>query len=177
MGLQLPHQSSRIHLERRPVGRYTAHTVKMATFSSDLIWEITRGNSATLVKRAQSGGVSFSRDQFNLKNQYSRKYEGLVADKAIGVQPGQEGGVVVLTKKADKAHQPAAQIQTANVPAKRSTRKTYAGIINSTAGRNYRSDLRSDAVARASAIRKSQKPVKADQPAKLRGSKKAKAEA
>jgi len=51
-----------------------------------------------MVKRAQTGGVSFSRDPLNLKNQYNRKvrtrsafplkqfansrqYEGLVADK------------------------------------------------------------------------------------------------
>ncbi|KAF1957421.1 ribosomal protein L28e [Byssothecium circinans] len=149
----------------------------MATLSSDLIWEITRGNSSTLVKRAQAGGVSFSRDKLNLRNKYSRKYEGLVADKAIGVQPGEDGGVVVLTKKADKANKPASHIQVSNIPAKRSTRKTYAGIINSTAGRNYRSDLRKDAVARAAAIRKSQKPVKASPPAKVRGRKAQKTEA
>ncbi|KAF2638919.1 ribosomal protein L28e [Massarina eburnea CBS 473.64] len=149
----------------------------MATLSSDLIWEITRGNSSTLVKRAQSGGVSFSRDTFNLRNKYSRKYEGLVADKAISVQPGQDGGIVVLTKKADKANKPASHIQVSSVPAKRSARKTYAGVINQTAGRNYRSDLRTDAVARASSIRKSQKPVKESPPKKARGKKAQKSEA
>lgn len=55
--------------------------------------------------------------------------------------------------------------------------RTYANIINSTAGRNYRMDLRKDAVARASAIRKSQKPVKEDKPAKVRGAKARNAEA
>lgn len=33
----------------------------------------TGGNSSTLVKRKQAGGVSFSRDPLNLKNQYNRK--------------------------------------------------------------------------------------------------------
>jgi large subunit ribosomal protein L28e len=51
------------------------------------------------------------------------------------------------------------------------TNRTYAAIVNSTVKRNYRADLRQDAVARASAIRKSQKPVKADKPSKLRGAK------
>jgi large subunit ribosomal protein L28e len=54
--------------------------------------------------------------------------------------------------------------------------RTYAAIVNSTTKKNYRPDLRKDAVARASAIRKSQKPVKEDKPAKLRGAKARKAE-
>lgn len=52
-----------------------------------------------------------------------------------------------------------------------SNRRTYAAIVNSTAARHYRIDLRKDAVARASAIRKSQRPVKDDKPVKLRGAK------
>ncbi|KAF2012609.1 ribosomal protein L28e [Aaosphaeria arxii CBS 175.79] len=143
----------------------------MATLSSDLIWEVTRPTSAFLVKRKQAGGVSFSRDPLNLKGKFSRKYEGLVADKAIGVQAGENGGVTLLTKKADKSHQPASAIQSATFPASRSTRKTYANIVNATTKRNYRPDLRADAVARASAIRKSQKAVKADKPKKARGNK------
>ena len=49
--------------------------------------------------------------------------------------------------------------------------RTFAGIVNSTTKRNYRPDLRQDAVARASAIRKSQRAVKADKPTKTRGAK------
>ncbi|KAF2747696.1 ribosomal protein L28e [Sporormia fimetaria CBS 119925] len=93
----------------------------MATLSSDLIWEITRPTSSFLVKRKQAGGVSFSRDPFNLRNQYSRKYEGLVADKAIGVQAGADGGVTLLTKKANKANSPASAVQKSTIPASRST--------------------------------------------------------
>jgi large subunit ribosomal protein L28e len=143
----------------------------MATLSSDLIWELTRGTSSTLVKRKQAGGVSFSRDPFNLRNQYSRKFEGLVADKAIGIQAGEDGGVTVLIKKAGKANSPASAIQKSTIPASRSTRKTYSAIVNQTTKRSYRPDLRQAAVARASAIRKSQKPVKEQKPAKPRGAK------
>jgi hypothetical protein len=50
-------------------------------------------------------------------------------------------------------------------------RRTYTSIVNSTTKRNYRPDLRQDAVARASAIRKSQRAVKADKPTKTRGAK------
>jgi large subunit ribosomal protein L28e len=43
--------------------------------------------------------------------------------------------------------------------------------VNSTTKKGYRPDLRKAAVARASAIRKSQTPVKEDKPSKLRGKK------
>ncbi|KAH7386861.1 ribosomal L28e protein family-domain-containing protein [Phaeosphaeria sp. MPI-PUGE-AT-0046c] len=139
------------------------------TISGDLAWEITKGHSATLVKRAN--GVQFSRDPLNLRNIYSRKNEGQIANKAIGVIPGKEGGVTLLVKKSDKHHTPATSVQTVNFGAQRSTRKTFTGIVNSTTKRNYRPDLRKDAVARASAIRKSQRAVKADKPTKTRGAK------
>jgi large subunit ribosomal protein L28e len=79
---------------------------------------------------------------------------------------------VLLVKKSDKANKPASSLQTTTFGSGKSTRKTYAGIVNSTTKRSYRPDLRADAVSRASAIRKSQKTVtKADRPAKLRGAK------
>ncbi|OCK89648.1 ribosomal protein L28e [Cenococcum geophilum 1.58] len=142
--------------------------------SSDLIWEVTRGHSAALVKRKGAGGVQFSRDPLNLKNKHTRKHEGFVNDKAIGIQAGENGGVVLMTKKsnkANKANQPASSIQTSTFGPHTSSRKTYRSIVNSTTKRNYRPDLRADAVARASAIRKSQKPVKADRVSKPRGAK------
>ncbi|KAF2715342.1 ribosomal protein L28e [Pleomassaria siparia CBS 279.74] len=148
-----------------------------SNISADLIWEVTHNYSSSLVKRKQSGGVQFSRHPLNLRNQYTRKYEGAVADKAIGVQAGDNGGVTLLTKKDNKAHAPSSHIQSSTFGSGRSSRKTYSAIVNSTAKHGYRPDLRKDAVARASAIRKSQKPVKEDKPAKLRGAKARAAEA
>jgi large subunit ribosomal protein L28e len=49
------------------------------TISHDLAWEVTKGRSSTLVKRAN--GVQFSRDPLNLRNVYSRKNEGSIANK------------------------------------------------------------------------------------------------
>lgn len=86
--------------------------------------------------------------------------------------------MVVTTKNASKSHQPAkaghAQSFGAGVPA----RKAYKSIVSSTAKKGYRSDLRAEAVARASAVKKSQRSKGAKEfPAKLRGSRKNKAEA
>ncbi|KAK4694512.1 general transcriptional corepressor TUP1, partial [Lecanoromycetidae sp. Uapishka_2] len=54
--------------------------------------------------------------------------------------------------------------------------RIYKGIVNYTAKQGYRADLRQEAVARASAIRESQRPKKDNPEPKLRGSKAKKAE-
>lgn len=70
----------REHTEKVRTRVSPPHTDTMAaTISHDLAWTITKGHSATLVKRAN--GVQFSRDPLNLRNVYSRKNEGQIANK------------------------------------------------------------------------------------------------
>lgn len=47
--------------------------------------------------------------------------------------------------------------------------RTYKNVANYVAKGGYRPDLRQAAIARASAVRKSQRPVKSDPEKKLRG--------
>jgi len=150
-----------------------------ATVSSDLIWEIARNQNAFLVKRAQSGNVRFSRDPFNLLNVHSRKHAGFVNAKAVSVLPaeGDKGGVTLVTKKQQHTQKPLASAHKTTFGGNKPARKTYRAVANSTAKSGYRSDLRETAVARASAIRKSQKPVKESPEVKLRGAKAKKAAA
>lgn len=49
--------------------------------------------------------------------------------------------------------------------------RIYKGVVNYTAKQGYRADLRQEAVARASAIRKSQQAKKETPEKKLRGAK------
>ncbi|EOD46508.1 putative 60s ribosomal protein l28 protein [Neofusicoccum parvum UCRNP2] len=139
--------------------------------SADLIWEVTRNTSAFLLKRREAGGVQFSRDPLNLTNKHARKYEGFVNDKAYGIQPSANGGVDFTIKKANKYNKPAASLQKTTFGPSTSSRKVYKNIINSTVKRHYRADLQKEAVARASAIKKSQKPVKVQKASKPRGKK------
>ncbi|KAJ6264772.1 hypothetical protein Dda_0924 [Drechslerella dactyloides] len=126
--------------------------------SSDLLWELTRQNSSFLVKRKTGGGVRLSRDPLNLRNVHSRK--------AIGVVPSEKGGISLLTKRKNGT-----TITTSYKPSKTS-RKSYLHITNSTTKKNYRPDLRGDAIARASALVKSyRKPVKPTPEAQPRGAK------
>merc|ERR1712225_154550 len=124
--------------------------------SSDLIWEIVGAQNAFLVKRAQSGGVRFSRDPMNL---------------------GDKGGVTLVTKKQKHTQKPGAAAHKTTFGGNKTTRKTYKAIVSSTAKSGYRPDLRAPAVARASAIRFSQRPKKDTPEAKVRGAKAKKAAA
>ncbi|KAL6800505.1 ribosomal L28e protein family domain-containing protein [Trichoderma afarasin] len=150
----------------------------LPNISSDLIWEVVRSNNSYLHKTgaASNGGVQFSRDPLNLKNVHSRKYAGFVNEKAVGIAPGEKGGVVVTSKKTAAAHQPSKSAAQTSIGGGKSTRKTYKAVAAQVAKTGYRADLRAAAIERASAIRRSQLPVKADPEPKLRG-KKAKAAA
>ncbi|KAL9602129.1 MAG: hypothetical protein Q9179_002637 [Wetmoreana sp. 5 TL-2023] len=137
--------------------------------SSDLIWEVCRSNNAYLVKRRSGGGSQFSKDPLNLTNKHSRKYDGFVNNKAIGVHSAEKGGVTLITKRTKNQNRPAANKLEVTWPGNKSGPKMYRGIVNYTAKQNYRADLRQEAVGRASAIRQSHRPKKETPEKKLRG--------
>ncbi|KAI9881395.1 MAG: hypothetical protein M1830_003402 [Pleopsidium flavum] len=147
----------------------------MSNVSSDLIWEITRANNSYLVKRRTGGGAQFSRDPLNLTNKHSRKYDGFLNEKAVGIQPAEKGGVTLITKKTKHHNRPASNKNEVLWGSNKSGPKIYKGIVNYTAKQGYRADLRAEAVARASALRQSQQPKKDVPEKKLRGPKARKA--
>ncbi|KAJ5166514.1 uncharacterized protein N7482_005295 [Penicillium canariense] len=136
-------------------------SVSRPNVSNDLIWQITRNQNAYLVRRNTFGGSQFSRDPLNLVNKQSYK--------AVGVQSTENGDVVVITKKAGNPQQPAQNLVTVTYGPKTSTRKIYKGVAGQTAQNGYRADVREEAVARVSALRRSQKPKKDTPPRKVRG--------
>ncbi|POS81456.1 ribosomal L28e family protein [Diaporthe helianthi] len=142
--------------------------MSLPNVSSDLVWEITRNNNAYLVKRNTAGGVHFSRDPLNLANVNSRKHAGYVNEKAVGISADGEKGVKVVSK-TKASRQPAKNAHQRTFGSH--NRKTYKNIASSTGKSGYRPDLLQAAVARASAIRRSQRPVKPEPERKLRGKK------
>jgi len=143
--------------------------------SADLIWEVVRNNNSYLSKSNNNGGVQFSHDPLNLVNKNTRKYAGFVNDKAVGVVANEKGGVTVISKKTGAANKPGQGFTKTTHGGSKSSRKTYKTVANQTAKSGYRPDLRSFAVQRVSAIRRSQRPVKATPERKLRGKKAQKA--
>ncbi|KAK2811865.1 hypothetical protein FQN50_001903 [Emmonsiellopsis sp. PD_5] len=142
--------------------------------SDDLVWEIARSQNAFLVKRSSGGGSQFSRDPLNLVNKNSRKYAGFANSKAVGVQATEDGNIAVITKKPAASQKPTPVTNTYG--ATTTSRKIYKGVANTSTSNKYRPDLRADAVSRASAIRKSQRPKKDTPEKKPRGAKARKAE-
>ncbi|KAL1972466.1 hypothetical protein VTN31DRAFT_6880 [Thermomyces dupontii] len=143
----------------------------MSNVSSDLIWEISRSQNSYLVKNKMADRALFSRDPLNPLNFHSRKLAGFVNDKAVNVQPTPEGGVVLLSKTVSKGKSPASNIRKVTWGPRQPNRKIYKAIADATVQRGYRADLREATVARASAIRYSQRPKKETPPPKLRGAK------
>ncbi|MCJ1248329.1 hypothetical protein MMC30_005546 [Trapelia coarctata] len=151
------------------------HHQHEANVSADLIWEIARVNNAYLVKRRSGGGAQFSRDPLNLLNKHSRKHAGFVNDKAVGIHPGEKGGVTLITKKTKHHNRPAGNMNSVSYGGNNSGPKVYKNIVNSTAKQGYRADLRQESVARASAIRQASRPAKDTPEKKARGAKARKA--
>ncbi|KAL1584428.1 hypothetical protein WHR41_06368 [Cladosporium halotolerans] len=137
--------------------------------SSDLIWQISRKNNSYLCKRKQSGGVQFSRDPLNLTNKHSRKYAGFANAQAIGINADSPNTIGLTTKLPARANKPAKSQQTASFAASTPSRKLYKSVVNTTAKRGYRADLRAAAVARASAVKLAQQQKKERAAPKPRG--------
>ncbi|TGZ81122.1 ribosomal protein L28e [Ascodesmis nigricans] len=147
-----------------------------SNFSSDVFWLVTRNQSSYIVKRGHGSGVTvFSKEPLNLTNKHSRKQSGVVNEKAVGVQPGERGVVLITKNNAEKNGQKPATLFK-KTPLKKHNRKVYATIASTVAKKGYRPDLRADAVARASNIIASQRQKK-DKPAPKPRGKKAKAQA
>merc|ERR1711990_411787 len=122
--------------------------------SSDLVWACLRKNSSFLVKSKKYGGVRFTTEPGNLMNKHSYKYSGLANSRAIGVEEA-ERGVVLTVKSTSNARKPAKLFAKKNL--KRNVRRAAQSIVGDTAGYYYRADLRNAALARLSAIHRSQR--------------------
>jgi len=75
----------------------------------------------------------------------------------------------VVTKKAGSSNKPASGRSQVAMGGNKSNRKVYKSLANQTARFGYRADLRKAAVARASAILRSQRKQKPRHERKLRG--------
>lgn len=114
--------------------------------SAALTWEIIKNNSSFLVRR---GRTTFSREQGNLLNLNSPKYNGLINAKAVDITAKDKG--IVLSKKSGKSSLHRKPVSTWNrVALKKDFRKVAKTISNEVS--KYRPALRKAALARWSSI-------------------------
>jgi large subunit ribosomal protein L28e len=121
--------------------------------SPDLQWEILRQtNNRFLLKRS---GVTLSTEPGNLLNLNSKKYSGLVNDKAIHIGfPSQDGAALAVSFKTKNGHYSKPSEFSAKKGCKNSNAAINSYIMNSV----YRVDLARAANARVCAIFKAQQP-------------------
>ncbi|CAG9332637.1 unnamed protein product [Blepharisma stoltei] len=68
----------------------------MATVSSDLLWELLRGNNKYIIRR---NNTDFSTDPYNLVNIHSQKFAGIASTSAIGLASRKKSEPVTLKAK------------------------------------------------------------------------------
>lgn len=127
--------------------------------SSHLNWLILRDNNAFLLKQ-RNIKKPFSKEPNNLTNLSSYRYSGIVHSKSIGITPADDKkGFVLQLKKGKKWNKPAQQ--NVKVTFKSGPRRALKKVKNTIRNNKYRRDLTQAALRRASAVLRSQRPVKA----------------
>nr|XP_002130777.1 60S ribosomal protein L28-like [Ciona intestinalis]XP_002130793.1 60S ribosomal protein L28-like [Ciona intestinalis] len=124
--------------------------------SAHLQWMIIRNNSCHLIKR---NDMQFTKEQNNLRNKNSFRYNGLIHKKTVGVEADPNGkGVVLVTKKPKMVNKPGQSENRTTLT--KGGRRTIRTIKRTIRKNSYRKDLRMAAIRRACAIMKSQKAAK-----------------
>eukprot|EP00735_Rhodelphis_limneticus_P004484 TRINITY_DN16075_c0_g1::TRINITY_DN16075_c0_g1_i1::g.13822::m.13822 TRINITY_DN16075_c0_g1::TRINITY_DN16075_c0_g1_i1::g.13822 ORF type:complete len:149 (+),score=52.77,sp/O82204/RL281_ARATH/42.62/5e-22,Ribosomal_L28e/PF01778.12/5.1e-33,Ribosomal_L24e/PF01246.15/0.063 TRINITY_DN16075_c0_g1_i1:50-448(+) len=131
--------------------------------SSELIWQVIRKNNAYLVKR---DGLQLSSEAANLTHQHSYKFSGLANKKAVAIT-AIDGGCKLSIKKKTASRKPASGNATQEL--KRDFRRVARSI--SGALDSYRPDLKKAALAKWSAIYRSQHKKSTDAKATKRSRK------
>merc|ERR1712170_284613 len=105
----------------------------------------------------RSGSMRFSVEKGNLRSINSYKQSGLSNSKAVGIDATADNTAVLTLKTASKSDSQAA-IQ--DIPINKSFKKVVKTIENKTLNNFYRPDLRSDALAKYSAVYKANRAAK-----------------
>ncbi|KAF2899365.1 hypothetical protein ILUMI_06808 [Ignelater luminosus] len=127
--------------------------------SAHLVWSIIRNNNAFLAKK-RNIDKPFSTEPNNLLNLNSYRYNGLVHKKSVGiVDTPDKKGFTVVYKKSNKQYKP--RKSTVKRTMKAGPRRSLWKLKRLMNKNRYRTDLTKAALRRASAILRSQKPIRA----------------
>uniref|UniRef100_A0A8C4QG50 Large ribosomal subunit protein eL28 n=1 Tax=Eptatretus burgeri TaxID=7764 RepID=A0A8C4QG50_EPTBU len=106
--------------------------------SAELQWMIVRKWSNFMIKRNH---LAFSTEPNNLKQRHSFRYNGLLHQKTIGIEPGPDNkGVVLVLKKRHGQRKPATSYTSTII--NKHPRTTLASVRNTIRKNHYRRDLR-----------------------------------
>ncbi|KAG1679073.1 60S ribosomal protein L28 [Nymphon striatum] len=138
-------------------GKYDFCFLQVTMSSSDLQWLLIRNTSCYMVRR-RNMKKPFSKDPNNLKGVHSKKYDGLVNSKVLGISSATGNRGLTLTYK-NKTNQRKPAKSLAKVTFNSGGRRSLQKIKNFIQHGRYRKDLKKVALKRASILLKSQRPV------------------
>ncbi|GAB6021905.1 60S ribosomal protein L28 [Chamberlinius hualienensis] len=124
--------------------------------SADLQWMIIRNTNSYLVKK-RNISKPFNKHPHNLTNLHSFKYDGLVRDKFVAIEPAPGNkGIVLVSKKSKLRYKPAKSLHRETI--KHGARRSLCSVRNFFR-HGYRKDLKLHALRRASAVMRSQRTI------------------
>ncbi|CAK0782687.1 hypothetical protein CVIRNUC_005882 [Coccomyxa viridis] len=138
-----------------PKGKAPKQQVPTHRVPSQLVWQLVKNYNCFLHKGVN--GSQFSAEPGNLYNRNSYKYSGLANERTLHIEAGEENISVTRTNN-NHSHRPAQHKAKADKKGKnfRRTNRKLSKEVSS-----YRPDLKDAALARASAINKSQRTAAA----------------
>ncbi|KAK4698641.1 large subunit ribosomal protein L28e, partial [Phenoliferia sp. Uapishka_3] len=143
--------------------------------SQDLQWLLIRKGTSFTHKRVGAYRV-FSAEKGNLRNIHAHKFSGLANARTVSVEAAPSNyGIVIQNRKSDASPFAVASALESKKVKGKSGRKAAREVMNIASGKSGRMDLRTDALARASAILASQSARKVQKQRALRGTAKANA--
>lgn len=133
----------------------------MVSCSNSLVWECVKNNNSFMKKvngrSKRTGTMRFSVEKGNLRSLSSFKQSGLANSQAVGISCTDKNTAVLSIKSASKSD---TQIAVADIPINKSFKKVAKTIESTTVSNYYRPDLKSDALAKFSAVYKANRAAK-----------------
>mmetsp|Transcript_6510 Transcript_6510/g.14420 ORF Transcript_6510/g.14420 Transcript_6510/m.14420 type:complete len:148 (+) Transcript_6510:70-513(+) len=134
----------------------------MVAISDSLAWELVKRNNSFMRKKSgstrRSGAVTFSVERGNLVSKSSYKYSGLASSKTIDISPTDDNraSLTLKTKKAGTS----GKSGKASIALNKNFRRMEKTIKSQTTDNYYRPDLKSEALAKYSAVYRSNRIAK-----------------
>ncbi|KAK9830401.1 hypothetical protein WJX72_011555 [[Myrmecia] bisecta] len=128
--------------------------------SSQLVWQLVKNYNSFMVKGLN--GSTFSTEPGNLFNKHSYKYSGLANEKTVHIEAGDDMAVTVTKSRTKNAQKPAAARH--STTSKKHVRRQATSLGKEV--QHFRPDLKAAALARLSAVNKSQRTKRGSKAAK-----------
>ncbi|KAK1744959.1 60S ribosomal protein L28, partial [Skeletonema marinoi] len=135
---------------------------KMVAAADSLVWELVKNNNSFMRKKSgktsRSGSVRFSVERGNLASLSTYKYSGIANSKTIDISSTDDNraALTLKTKKAGTS----GKSGKATIALNKSFRRTAKTITGQAADNYYRSDLKSAALAKYSAVYRGNRAAK-----------------